>query len=88
MIAYPAPAAGPDLWFYFNLEGPAQVEIQIYDVVGNRMTRLLKENAMSGPQRLHWDIRDVAPGVYLFRMRTEGAQGHHDSGLRQLVIVK
>ncbi len=88
MIAYPAPASGADVWFYFELEDPARVEIEIYDVVGNRMTRVLNERAAAGPQRLHWDIRDVAPGVYLFRMRVESAQGRRDSGLQHLVIVK
>ncbi len=88
VITYPSPAKGNDLWFYYTVAGPAQVRIELYNVVGEKGLVLTESHAASGNQRTRWDIRDVAPGIYFYRLRIEDAQGLRDFGVKKLVIIK
>jgi hypothetical protein len=88
VIAYPSPARGNDLWFYYNVEGPTLVKIEIYNIRGEKAAVLSDRQTESGFHRTHWDIHDAAPGIYMYKMRTESSQGIKKYALRKLVIIK
>ncbi|MBM3287209.1 MAG: hypothetical protein FJY88_07655 [Candidatus Eisenbacteria bacterium] len=57
----------------YELRQPAEVTLEIFDLGGRLMRRLMSPPAVSGPQRLTWDGRDdegnaVAAGVYGYRL--------------------
>jgi hypothetical protein len=88
VLAYPAPAIGPDLWFAFAPTGPAQVKIEIFNVAGEICLTLRDECPAAGPWRTHWDIRTVAPGVYFYRLTLTYPTQTHAFTLKKLIIIK
>ena len=59
-----------------------KIEIEIYNIRGQKIRSLLDESKQSGWYRLEWDGRndqgsEVGSGVYYFRMRAEGREFLH-----------
>ncbi|MEW6516513.1 MAG: hypothetical protein AB1439_06395 [candidate division FCPU426 bacterium] len=88
VVAYPAPAIGPDLWFAFAPTGPARVKIEIYNLTGELCQTLRDECPAAGVWRTHWDIRDVAPGVYLYRLTLLYPAETRTFAFKKFVIIK
>lgn len=87
-IAYPSPATGDTVWFYYYADAPAEAEIAIYNVLGERCDVLTARHDQTGYQRTAWNIRGVAPGVYIFRVRLKTAAETKDFGTSKLIIAK
>jgi hypothetical protein len=88
ILAYPQPAAGDTVHFYYRLEAALNVRIEIYNVVGEKVITLADESASAGYRSKAWDIRGTAPGVYLYRLRMQGAGTETLTAWKKLVIVK
>jgi hypothetical protein len=88
VLAYPVPAAGPDLWFAYAPSGPAQVKIDVFNVAGEPCQTLRDTCPSGGPWRTHWDIRAVAPGVYFYRLTLVSPAGRKIFPMRKFVILK
>lgn len=88
VVTYPSPGRGNRIWFYYQTGGPTKVTIEIYNLVGERCTVLTDEITEAGFSRTPWQIHDVAPGVYLFRLRLESASETRTFRLQKIVIVK
>lgn len=61
----------------FSLAQPAEVELSVYDLAGQKLTTMLQGHRQPGTYRLQWDGRDdegreLASGAYLYRLRTGG----------------
>lgn len=56
----------------FSLEEAAPVKLDLYDVNGRRVKRLLDENRGPGPVELSFPREDLARGVYFLRLATPG----------------
>ena len=57
----------------FSLVVPGRVDIEVFDVSGRRVRRLLDAERAAGPGEVTWDGSDgsgarVGAGVYLLRM--------------------
>lgn len=62
----------------FDLHQPATVSLDIYNLFGQRVRRLIHAHKMPGTHSFKWDGRDeggqpVASGIYLYQLRTPGA---------------
>ncbi len=88
VLVYPSPAKGSTVWFYYGTHGPAQVEIQIYNLLGEHCITLVDEPLVSGYARTAWDIRATAPGIYFYRVRLKTAKGVQSFPVGKMVIVK
>lgn len=60
----------------FNLQSEANVELSIYNIVGQKVTTLVSGQLSSGEHIVNWDGRDsngreVASGVYYYRLSTD-----------------
>jgi hypothetical protein len=58
----------------YRLGEPQEVEITVYNVLGQRVRRLVTGRREAGPHTVQWDARDdlgqpVASGVYFYRIR-------------------
>lgn len=76
------------MYFLYSLDAPAEVEIEIYNVAGERVTVLRAPAGPVGSGRTAWDLREVAPGVYLYRLRVLAAAGTRTTPWKKCVIVK
>jgi hypothetical protein len=88
VIFYPSPGRGEKGWFYYYAPGPCRVQIEVFNILGEKGLVLTNEHSGPGYERTAWDISQAAPGVYLYRVRIEGADYQRDLGIRKLVIAK
>ncbi len=71
---YPNPF-NPNTIISFNLNQSAFVQVQVFDIQGNRIRTLLNDNLRPGPQSIFWDgcdekHRAMSSGVYLYSLKT------------------
>jgi hypothetical protein len=88
ILAYPQPAAGDTVRFYYRLESPSGIRIEIFNVAGEKVIELADATASAGYRYTAWDIRGTAPGVYIYRLRAQGPGPEEVSAWKKLVIVK
>lgn len=84
---YPNPF-NPSTTIMFDLDAPQDVFLAIYDPVGRRVRTLVDGMRSAGPHSIKWDGTDdagrqVATGVYFYRMK---AAGFTDS--KRMVLLK
>ena len=76
VYTYPNPAKGDSLTFKFYVADKASVSIDVYNVAGEKVARLTRENCPAGlTSEIAWDIRKIASGVYVYRVKAESASG-------------
>ena len=67
----------------FHLGWEADVELAIYNGLGQRQALLVSDRLGAGPHEIHWDGRRAASGVYLAILRVGG-----ETRMRRLTLVK
>lgn len=77
-VNYPNPF-NPETTIGFSLKEQCSITLDIYNIRGQRVKRLLRESLPAGQHRIVWDSRDdmghpVSSGVYLYRMRAGGVE--------------
>jgi uncharacterized membrane protein len=75
MRAYPNPMRGATT-LSLNLPERARVDLEVYDVSGRLVRRLVAGTVDAGKHEVHWDGKDssgadVASGIYLCRLATD-----------------
>ena len=81
LAAYPNPCNGVAMVEY-GLASVAEVDLSVYDLVGQRIARLARGVRSSGTHRVAWDGRDdrgqpVASGIYVCRLEAGGQATVH-----------
>ena len=84
---YPNPF-NPNTVIGFDLPKPSFVSLDIYDVLGRKVSTLINEHLTAGSKQVQWDGRDntgaeVASGVYFYRLRI----GDHVE-VKKMVLLK
>jgi hypothetical protein len=67
----------------YNLPMDAYVTVDIFDIQGRKIERLLSERCLAGPHIVTWDARGVTSGVYFYRITA----GNHCE-TRSCVLLK
>jgi hypothetical protein len=89
IFSYPSPARGKEVWFYFNAAKPGHLEIELFNIAGEKIGNPVQALAQSGYGRLRWDLGQVAPGIYLYRSRFLDLSGQGSwSSIQKIAIVK
>ncbi|MEW5994903.1 MAG: T9SS type A sorting domain-containing protein, partial [Candidatus Zixiibacteriota bacterium] len=75
-------------WISFDLPSPGHVKLEVYNILGQRVTVLTDEVLPAGPHTVVWNGRNrrgrtVASGVYLYRLTAGGR-----SFTRKMVLLK
>ena len=60
----------PSTVFEFELEKPAFIELQVFDLLGREVSVLMKEWRGSGKHSVRWDAGNASGGVYFYRFST------------------
>jgi hypothetical protein len=89
--AYPNPVSGPTTRFSFAVPVRARAKLEIYDLRGRRVQRILQEEVPAGEHVLTWNGRDdqgrqVASGQYLARLSVQGPGLNEDLTRRVTVL--
>jgi len=84
---YPNPF-NPSTEIGFDLPKPSFASLDIYDVLGRKVSTLINENLAAGSKQVQWNGRDntgaeVASGVYFYRLRI----GNHVE-VKKMVLLK
>ncbi|MEW6515645.1 MAG: LamG-like jellyroll fold domain-containing protein [candidate division FCPU426 bacterium] len=89
VIAFPQPATGDTLYFHYLLPSAGTSIIDIFNVAGEKVKTIRQEHAQAGLGRSLWSLRNAAPGVYIYQLRLELANGEIRSfPSKKAVIVK
>jgi len=87
VYTYPNPAKGDTVTFKFRLSNKAFVKIDVYNVAGEQVASLEKSNCPAGQtSEITWRVRNVASGVYIYRVRAESASGNK-SIIKKLAVI-
>lgn len=76
VYTYPNPAKGDSVTFKFYLAYKAYVKVEVYNVAGEKVARLERPNCPAGSvSEIVWNIKNVASGVYQYRVEATSASG-------------
>jgi len=64
---YPNPF-NPTTTIAFELPSTSGVTLTIYDLMGREVDVLISETLSAGRHEVRWDARDLASGLYLYRL--------------------
>lgn len=84
---YPNPF-NPETTIKFTLPKPSHVKVQIYNMLGQPVHKLLDENVQAGEMSVKWDGRDeqnseVTSGIYIYKIEAENL-----STTRKLLLTR
>lgn len=60
----------PSTTISYQLSKAGYVEINIYNIMGQRVTQLISDNQESGNYSITWDAQNFASGIYFYRIRS------------------
>lgn len=88
---YPNPFNGETIIRY-SLSQTSRVKLSIYDTAGREVNRLVDRSEASGYHQVSWNGqningRDVASGLYLYRLQAESTVGRFNK-VRQMLYMK
>jgi len=67
----------------YTLPRDAQVRLEIYNLLGQKVTTLVDEYQRAGYSSVHWDAGGLASGVYLYRLKAGDF-----TAVKKLVVIK
>ncbi|MCD4812287.1 T9SS type A sorting domain-containing protein [bacterium] len=89
IFPYPQPATDDTLYFYFQIDEPANITIEIMNLVGEKIKTITLARNTAGEFRHTWDIAAVAPGIYFYRVTLNYPTGKIEKrDFEKIVIVK
>jgi hypothetical protein len=90
VIAFPNPASGATVSFMYSPKVDCNVKIDIYNLAGLKVAHLEDRSKLGrGNQVTTWNIQNIAPGIYVYRVVMEGTHGGSSTTkMRKLVITK
>lgn len=76
VYTYPNPAKGDWVYFKFYLGDKADVTIDVYNVAGELIAHMERQNVPAGIfSTIEWDISHIASGAYIYRIKAQSASG-------------
>ncbi|MEX1011603.1 MAG: T9SS type A sorting domain-containing protein [Balneolaceae bacterium] len=84
---YPNPF-NPATTIAYALPEAAQVSIDVYNILGRRVVRLMDGDQPPGSYNVQFDGRNQASGTYLVRMQAVGRSGEHFQHERMMLMIK
>jgi len=67
---YPSPSRGP-VNLDIQLDQPSALHVEVYDLLGRRVTTLAKASTATGTQHLVWEPKEAAAGLYFLRIQLD-----------------
>ena len=88
LILHPNPVRGDELKVRYVLGSPASIELEAIDLSGRIVSRTAWEgNAGAAGETKAWDVKNLAPGVYVIRMSIRG-DAEEKTLMRKIAVVR
>ncbi|NWF90023.1 MAG: SBBP repeat-containing protein [Ignavibacteriaceae bacterium] len=84
---YPNPF-NPATSISFNLPFDAQVQLAVYNAVGEHISDLVNSNYAAGRYKIQFDASNFASGMYLYRLSAAKNNGSVFSDTKKMIIIK
>jgi hypothetical protein len=84
---YPNPF-NPSTTISFALPQKSFVTIEIYDILGQKVTTLFDGLKEAGFHGIVWATDGISSGLYVYRFTAEGVRGDNFSAFRKCVLIK
>jgi hypothetical protein len=85
---YPNPF-NPSTTIYYSLIKECYVTVEVYDILGEKITNLVSETETAGNKSVKWEAGGMASGLYLYRITalpTDGSQLY--TSVRKMFLMK
>jgi PKD repeat protein len=79
---YPNPF-NPTTTISFSLPATMQVKLEVFNVLGQKVTTLVDDLLEAGQHRVDWNAENVASGVYFYTLTAEGI-----SSTKKMMVLK
>jgi hypothetical protein len=73
----------PSTEISYTLQSDADVKLNVYDLRGSLVARLVDEKQVAGTHTVTWDASGLASGIYFCRLEADGYVG-----VQRLVLLK
>jgi hypothetical protein len=84
---YPNPF-NPSTKIVFSLSERAAVELEVFNILGQRVAVILAEKRDAGRHEVLWQPTNVSTGIYFYRLQTRLANGKMNAITKKLMFVK
>ncbi len=84
---YPNPF-NPSTKITFTLPVDARVTLNIYDVLGQKVTTLIKGNLSAGEKDITFDASDLNSGIYFYRVEATSPDGKEFTSVKKMILTK
>ncbi|HSP86859.1 MAG TPA: FlgD immunoglobulin-like domain containing protein, partial [Ignavibacteriaceae bacterium] len=89
---YPNPF-NPSTSIEFALPIPSDVQLVVYNLLGETVITLLNNNLSSGYHKIEWNSNDksgnkVSSGIYFYELRAKGNNGENYSQFKKMILLK
>jgi len=68
---------------YYSLPGPADVKLEVFNLMGQRVATLVEGKQSPGYHDVAWDASDVASGIYFYKLDAGGK-----TFIKKMALVK
>jgi hypothetical protein len=66
----------------------AEVKLEVFNIIGQRVATLLAENREAGNHEVLWQPASLSSGVYFYRLHAKPASGKIITLTRKLLFIK
>jgi hypothetical protein len=84
---YPNPF-NPSTVIRYSIPQESQVRIDIYNIIGQRMTTLINSVQKSGNYEVTWDASALASGVYFYSIKAATNTGKNYFSVKKMILLK
>lgn len=78
----------PSTTISFNLAVDSDVQLKIFNVLGQEVTTLVSSRIAAGRQQVGWDASGVNSGVYFYQIDAKGVDGSSFTSTMKMLLTK
>jgi photosystem II stability/assembly factor-like uncharacterized protein len=84
---YPNPF-NPSTEISFHLKSDAKVSINVYNVLGQKVSSLINNQMNAGEHTIRFDASEMTAGVYFYSLEARGVDGSNFTALRKMILLR
>jgi hypothetical protein len=84
---YPNPF-NPSTVIEYSIPQESRVRINIYNVIGQKITTLVDEMKKPGNYEITWNATYLSSGVYFYSINTTGNKGESFTSIKKMILLK
>jgi len=84
---YPNPF-NPSTVIRFGLPVEADVNVKVFDVLGQEIANLLNGSLKAGFHTVNFDASQLKSGMYIYRIQAKGIDGSQFTDVKKMLLVK